>query len=152
MSAPLNSVGGFNTGPQRSWVIVDNTTGLPVDFGGDVMDLQASPNLKHIEINPISNQGYPKYKTQRTGWKGTLTVARNNANADLFESVQEALFHAGGTQRYFTIVEKTNNDDGTSDEFEYSGAEFFMDDSGAARMENPIEMKFGFNAQAKQPV
>lgn len=145
-------VGGFNIGIQRSWTIIDSTTGLPVDYGGDVIDLTSSPNLKHVEINPISTNGYSKYKTNRTGWKGSITVARNNGAGDTFEAAQEALFHAGFTQKYFTIIETTTNDEGTVDTFQYTGCELFWDDAGMARMDSAIEIKMGMNAQSRQPI
>jgi hypothetical protein len=143
---------GFNTGIQRSILIVDNTTNLPVPFGGDVLDLEASPITKDITIEPISTQGYDKFKTDRAGWKGTITIARNNALADNFEAVQEALYHQGQTQKYFTITETTVDDDGSVDIFLYSGAELRMQSAGTAKKDSAIEIRLDFRCQSRQPL
>jgi hypothetical protein len=150
MTAQL--VGAFNTGIQRSWVIIDNSTLLPVDFGGDVLDLEDSPIIKDITIEPISTGGYDVFKTDRAGWKGTITIARNSAAADLFEAVQEALYHSGGTQKYFTIVETTVDDNGTIDQFQITGCDLRMQTAGMAKKDSAIEVKLDFRGQAKQPV
>ncbi len=141
---------GFNTGIQRSWIIIDNATQLPVPWGGDVLDLESSPMINEITIKPISTQGYDKFKDDRSGWDGTLTVARNNGDADNFEAAQEALYHSGGTQKYFTIYETTLNDDGTSDEYVYAGATLKMTNAGSARKDASIDLKFKVRAQSRQ--
>lgn len=152
MAVTTNLIGGFNTGIQRSWVIVDNTTSQPVDFGGDVLDLEDSPIIKDITIEPISTQGYDKFKTDRSGWKGTITIARNNAAADLFEAVQEALYHSGGLQKSFTILETTIDDNMVIDAFQITGCELRMQTAGMAKKDSAIEVKLDFRGQAKQPV
>lgn len=148
MTAPL--LGGFNTGIQRSWVIIDNATGKQVPWGGDVLDLEASPMTKDITIEPISTQGYNKFKTDRAGWQGTFSVARNNGDADNFEAAQEALYHAGGTQKYFTILETTSNDDGSVDQMQFEGCELKMTNAGQARKDSSIDMKFAFRGYSRQ--
>lgn len=141
---------GFNTGIQRSFIIIDNATQLPVPWGGDVLDLESSPIANDITIKPISTQGYDKFKTDRAGWKGSITVARNNAGADAFEAVQESLYHSGGTQKYFTIYETTEDDNGTIDEFVYAGAILWMSSAGSARKDASIDIKLEFKAQSRQ--
>jgi hypothetical protein len=145
-------IGGFTTGIQRSWTITDNTTGLQVPFGGDVIDITASPEMDHITIKPISTQGYAKHKTNRVAWKGSMTIARTNPDADLFEAAQEALYHQTGTQKYFTILEDTVEEDGSISTMQYTEVELFMDDSGMARTDSAVEIKLGMNAASKQPV
>jgi len=141
---------GFNTGIQRSWIIIDNATQLPVPFGGDVLDLESSPMINEITIKPISTQGYDKFKDDRSGWEGTMTVARNNGDADNFEAAQEALYHSIGGQKYFTIYETTINDDNSIDEFVYAGATLKMTNSGSARKDSSIDLKFKVRAQSRQ--
>lgn len=150
MTASL--IGGFNTGIQRSWQIFDNSTGLAVDFGGDVLDLEATPIHKDITVEPISTKGYNKFKRARQGWTGTITIARNDGAVDQLEAIQEQLYHQGGVQKYFTILETTTNDDGTIDKMQYTGAELYMTTSGMAKQDAAIEPKLGFRAQARQPV
>lgn len=141
---------GFNTGIQRSWIIIDNTTQLPVPFGGDVLDLESSPMINEVTIKPISTQGYDKFKDDRSGWEGTMTVARNNADADNFEAAQEALYHSTGITKYFTIYEQTQNDDGSIDKFVYAGATLKMTNAGAARKDASVDLKFKVRAQSRQ--
>jgi len=148
MTAPL--LGGFNIGIQRSWVVIDNVTQEQMPWGGDIIDLQSSPITKEITIDPISTQGYSKFKTDRSGWQGSITVARVNGDADQFEAIQESLYHQGGTQRYFSIYETTINDDGTIDKMQYTGCEIKMTDAGMARKDSSMDIKLAFRGQARQ--
>jgi hypothetical protein len=148
MTAPL--LDGFNTGIQRSWVIIDLVSGLQVPWGGDVLDLESSPITNDITIKPISTQGYDKFKTDRSGWQGSFTVARVNGDADNFEAAQESLYHQGGTQKYFSITETTQNDDGSIDIFEYGSCEMKMTNAGQARKDSSIDLKFSFRGASRQ--
>jgi hypothetical protein len=146
------SVGDFTTGIQRSWTVVDNTTSLIVDFGGAICDLEAREITKDIQVEPIDTQGFNLYKTDWGGWEGTLTVARQNGNGDLFEAAQELLYHEGGTQHNFTIEETTQNVDGSVTVMQYTGAVFTMPSAGKAQKDSATMAEFKFRAQARQPL
>jgi hypothetical protein len=148
----MPNIGDFTTGLQRSIVVIDNVTQLSVDFGGDILDLTADEVTKEIQIDPISTQGYSKYKTTWDGWKGSISVARNNGNGDLFEAAQELLYHTGGSQHQFTIEETTYNTDGSVTTMQYTGATFTMPSAGNAKKDAAIEYKFEVRAQARQPL
>jgi hypothetical protein len=147
-----NTVGDFSIGVQRSIVVVDNSTGIPVDFGGDVLDYTITPIHKEIEINPISTGGYDKYRTDRGGWRGGFTLSYAAPQMDTLEAAQELLYHTGFTEKTFTILETTYyGSTGQSNTMQISGVRLKMDDGGPARKDSAIEIKMSFRGQDRQP-
>jgi len=146
--------GEFNTGVQRSITLVDNASGKTYvfdngDFGGDLIDFQSAPVHKEIDSEPISRQGIPSFKDARTGHKGTLTIHRSTGAMDKLESLQEANFHGGLAQMKFTIDELTNNDDGSQDVFQYTGAVIRMTDAGTWKIDSAVPIKIEFRAEQR---
>jgi len=108
--------GTFNFGTDTSITIVDQTTGLPIDVGGRVMDWDPSPIDTLVESKGIADGGKVIRRVAYDGWKATLKFDRAVGNMDRLQSALEAGYYGGGGQRYFSVTEKTrNSEDGSVD-------------------------------------
>ena len=141
---PLNS--DFNTGVDRNVAIVDESTGLPVAVG-KITELASKNEVTKIKVNPINNGGRTLTQNTYNGWTGTITVARENGAWDLFQALQEAGYHAGLNQHYYTIYETTSNRDGTVDEFQYVHCALNLADAGTWRKESDVPLLVEFDAE-----
>ncbi|GAC1394027.1 MAG: hypothetical protein NVSMB31_13970 [Vulcanimicrobiaceae bacterium] len=147
-STPTNLSEGFNIGQQRSISLVGYGDGTIYDLGR-VTSFTASPKGTEVDSKTINRRGYVDHKYMREGWTGEIMFDRTNGNMDRLEALQERLFHAGGRQMYFTLVEKTVNDDGGLDEYTYERCEVHMTNGGTWRMDEKVEQTIAFRAAEK---
>jgi hypothetical protein len=146
---PNFTQGGFGTGIQRQITIIDNNTSLPVDLGGDLISFESSPKVTKIEVKPIDNGGYNKFKRAYDGWTGKLVVDHVTGSLDAFQAAQEANYHAGGAQNYYTIDEVTRNDDGSIDTYQYQFCCIDLSTAGDWKKDSATELTLEFDAQSR---
>lgn len=107
---------GFNIGPDRTIQLIDQNqnvfsfdqSGSPSSLGR-LIDFQSRQTVDLVENKALSDGSRNDSQTEYSDWKGTITVDRRNANADLLDAAASAIFHAGGQQVKYTIHETTKN-------------------------------------------
>lgn len=147
---PNFSQGVFNIGTDKSIVVIDNSTGLPISLGGRVTDIETTSKMTTITSLPIDNRGYAQHRYAYNGWTGTITVDRSNGDADALQALQEANYHAGGAQKYYTVTETIRNSaDGTVDVYQYNYCVISLPSSGAWRKDASVPLRLSFEAQER---
>lgn len=101
--------GTFNLGTDLSVTVISNNTGQPIALGGRLVEFDAKPDIKDVESDPIDNQFYTTIRQVYGKWTGSLKVDRATGDLDILMSQQEANYHAGGPQSYYTITALVNN-------------------------------------------
>lgn len=141
----------FNTGLQRSVILLDNQTGQRIKFGGDLLKFKCDPVSKDVIIEPIDSP-FEKRKKVWGGYEGVITVARNDATLEKLQMLQESNYYARGNQYYYTIDETTSNDDGTTDVVQYLGVTLDLKDRGEWSKTAAVECQLHFHAQQAVPM
>lgn len=146
---PNFSQGFFNIGTDRTIQVIQNSTNQPINLGGRITDIEATSKMTTITSNPIDNQGYAQHRYSYEGWTGTITIDRANGFSDALQAFQEANYHQGGQQNYFTILETTNNPNGTQDSFQYNYCVIKLPTTGQSRRDQTISLRLEFDAQER---
>ena len=143
---PLNS--DFNTGIDRNIVIVDENTGQTI-YAGKYTELTSKNEVTKIKVKPLNNGARTLTKNDYEGWTGTITIAREDGSWDAFQAIQEAQYHAGQSQHYFSVYETTSNQNGTVDEFHYVHATLNLTEGGTWRKESDVPLRIEFDAEER---
>lgn len=139
---------GFNIGQQISLQLTD-ANGNSYDMGR-ITRFTSTPKGTDIESKTIVLNGYVDVKRSREGWTGEVTVDRTNGKWDALEAAQEAAFHAGQPQMYFTLKATILNDDTTTDVFQFIRCEFHMTAGGNWALDEKVEQTVSFTAAQRR--
>lgn len=149
----MKNYGTFNYGTDTIIQIVDQTTGAPIDVGGNVTEWDPSPIDTVTESKPMMNGGKVIRRVSYDGWKATLKFDRAVGNMDRLQSALENEYYAGGGQRYFSVTERTrNSEDGSIDTNIHKNCVMQLTAGGNRKKAEKIEYTLTFTASERPAV
>jgi hypothetical protein len=101
------AVGIFNSGTDQSVVIVDNTTGQPINIGGALISFKHTELTEEIIMKPID--GPVQHRQDHAGHDIDMVIGRQTGQIDLYTATLEQEFYARIAQRSFTVTETIIN-------------------------------------------
>jgi hypothetical protein len=107
------------------------------------------------EYNKIASVGLDGINREVSipkGWRGTLTLDRQNNAVDAFFAKQEAGYYGGQNVLTGTITETIRESDGSVSQYRYVNVSLSFDDAGKKTGDNKIEQHVGFFASQRQQV
>lgn len=87
-----------------------------------------------------------------SGWEGTLTIDRANANMDQAFAFVEGLYYSGANVPASTIQETITEPSGAITQWRYIGVSMKFDDAGDAEGDKKITQKLSWKASLRQQV
>lgn len=106
-----------------SLVIIDNTTGLPVDLGGRLVSFDDKPEVSVSKSDGIDNGGKIYKRRIPEGFTGTIVIDRRNDSWEAVEADMDLKFYDNGENRTFTITAtKRDADTRALKTYQYTGA------------------------------
>lgn len=119
---------------------------LPVTTTG----FEAKP--EYNKIASIALDGINREAQIPKGWRGSVTLDRQNNAIDAFFAQQEAGYYGGQNVLTGTITETIQEADGSVSQYRYVGVSFSFDEAGKKTGDNKIEQHIGFFASQRQQV
>jgi hypothetical protein len=142
----LNS--NFNTGVDSATITLTDQNGGYYPLG-KIIDFHATPETSLIEVKAINLGGRILRKKNLNGWKGTITVSRENGALDALQAAEESRYLSGQPQMYYNIYQFVSNQDGTANEFQYVKAVVTLSDPGQWKLGAEVEMKLEFDCEQR---
>lgn len=146
--ANLNS--HFNIGIDKSISVVDDT-GAAVNLG-KIKDVTGKPIANTTTIKPINTNGLYKNRRHYNGVEGSISIYREDGRLDQIQYINEQLYQNGGQQKYYTIHEVVENEDGTIDEFTWLNCLLWLDDYGTWQEDDSVVIKVSFIGEQRNKV
>jgi hypothetical protein len=101
------ALGVFSSGTDQSVVIVDNTTGQPINIGGALISFKHTELTEEIVMKPID--GPVQHRQDHAGHDLDLVIGRQTGQMDIYSATLEAEFYARIAQRSYTVTETVVN-------------------------------------------
>lgn len=141
----------FQIGIDRQVTLVDSN-GNSYQFStnpaslGRLISITTKPMNRVVENDGISDGGVQLTMVERPAHEGTIKLDRRNSNADLLESLQQALYTSGQNQLLFTVHVSTFNRDGSGQyvNLRYNNCSVYVTEDGdfAANTRPEITLEF----------
>jgi len=101
------AIGIFTSGTDQSVVIVDNTTGLPINIGGALISFKHTELIEEIIMKPID--GPVQHRQDHAGHDIDMIIGRQQGKIDAYSATLEQEFYARIAQRSYTVTETVIN-------------------------------------------
>jgi hypothetical protein len=140
--------GTFNIGTDMSVTVIDNSTGAPIDLGGELVEFSADQTVNVITSEPISNRGFEQDRLEYKGWTGKIMIDRATGAIEKLQMAMEADYHARNPQRTFTITQTVfNPKDQSTDIFQYQYCVMHMTKGAPYKKGQKVDIELSFKAQ-----
>jgi hypothetical protein len=126
------------------------TVNITNPLTGDVMSIpnlvhfDKKPRTKELVSNPISSP--PVFKYPPDGWSGSFEIDRLGPGLDKLFAALDKAYWAGANIPSCTILEYTQEQDGTVTTYQYTDVALQFADGGAIKSNEKIMQKFNFMA------
>lgn len=134
-----------------SLVIIDNSTGLPIDLGGRLVSFDDKPDVSISKSEGIDNGGKVFKRRIPEGVTGTIVIDRRNDNWEAVEADMDNKFYTNGENRTFTVTaSKRDADTGTIKSYQYRGAILYSQQGASWRKATtPVQIHLTMEAVEK---
>lgn len=134
-----------------SLVIIDNSTGQPIDLGGRLVSFEDKPDVSISKSDGIDNGGKVFKRRIPEGYTGTIVIDRRNDSWEAVEADMDAKFYDNGEDRRFTVTAtKRDADSRQLKTYQYLGAILYTQ-SGAPwrKSTTPVQIHITMEAVEK---
>lgn len=140
-------VSGFTIG--RDVSIDINMPQGPVRFS-NITEFAAQQISTGIESKGLD--GTDRFGEIPSGWQGTVTIDRANANLDRAIAFLEGLYYAGQNVPTSVITETITEPDGSVTQWQYVGVAIKFDDHGTYQGDAKVTQKFTWKASKRNEI
>lgn len=152
MANPFQTVptanSAFNTGADGGSVTLTDQNGGYYPLG-KIIDFHATPEHSTIEVKAINLGGRIPRKKNLNGWKGQISVARQDGTLDSLQRAEEQRYLSGQPQLYYNIYHTITNQDGTQNEYQYVKCLVTLTNPGSWKLGAEVEMTLDFEAEER---
>lgn len=141
----LNS--NWNTGSDGATVTLTDENGVPYNLG-KVQNFHVTLIEEDVTLRVLQTTR-ELHQTERYGYKGEMTIARENGDLEYLEYQQMLRKRQGLSELYFTLDHFINNRDQTTNHHKYTNCRIKLTDHGEYTPGKSVDMKLEFTAEDK---